>query len=183
MIAGRDTLIKMLEPARRAEGLSALDLNTLWEEGFKGILIDLDNTIVPWRQSHIPEETRVFFEEAKAVGFQVCLFTNAGSLRAARISQALGIRCLAKARKPFGFHFRSIMREMRLDAAETLMIGDQIFTDMLGGNRAGCHTILLPPLYTEEFIGTRFLRLLERMLGYRPHVRKDPMVDKGELKH
>jgi predicted HAD superfamily phosphohydrolase YqeG len=79
---------------------------------------------------------------------------------------------LAKAGKPFGFHFRSVMRAMNLEAAETLMIGDQIFTDMLGGNWAGCHTILLPPLYTEEFIGTKFLRILERMMGYHPQIRQ-----------
>jgi HAD superfamily phosphatase (TIGR01668 family) len=165
--------MKRLDPKIRIDALAQLDLKELRQRGFKGILIDLDNTISPWRQDRITEEARVFFRDAKALGFEICHFTNAKEYRAAPVSQKLEIRCFPKAGKPFGSRYRIALGEMKLEASETLMIGDQIFTDVLGGNRAGCHTVLLPPLHPKnEFIGTKCLRVLERILGYRQTVRR-----------
>ncbi|MDR1205033.1 MAG: YqeG family HAD IIIA-type phosphatase [Peptococcaceae bacterium] len=165
--------MKRLDPRIRVDTLAQLDLKALRQKGFKGILIDLDNTISPWRQNRITEEARRFFREAKALDFKICLFTNAKPHRAVPVSQNLGIRCFPKAHKPFGVHYRAALREMELEASETLMIGDQIFTDIWGGNRAGCHTVLLPPLYPKnEFVGTKCLRVLERIFGYHQTIRR-----------
>ena len=164
--------MRILDPKIRAERLSSIDLLKLRREGYQGILIDLDNTIVPWRQDQIPEETVVFFEQAKELGFKICLFTNARAWRALPISKTLGIRCFPEAKKPSGARFRLVLCDMGLKPRETLMIGDQIFTDMLGGNRAGCCTVLVPPLHPREFIGTKCLRLLERLCGYRQYGRR-----------
>jgi HAD superfamily phosphatase (TIGR01668 family) len=156
-----------LDPWIRIGSLAQLDLSGLRQKGFRGILIDLDNTISPWRQNQITEEARQFLREAKELGFEICLFTNAKAYRAVPVSRDAGIRCFPKARKPFGFHYRTVLREMGLKASETLAIGDQIFTDVWGGNRAGCHTVLLPPLFpANEFVGTKCLRILERIFGY-----------------
>jgi HAD superfamily phosphatase (TIGR01668 family) len=159
--------MKRLDPRIRVDTLAQLDLEDLRRQGFRGILIDLDNTISAWRQSCITEEAQTFFEKAKELWFEICLFTNAKAYRAVPVSRSLGIRCFPKARKPFGFRYRAALGEMGLQASETLMIGDQIFTDILGGNQAGCCTVLLPPLYPRnEFIGTKCLRVLERVFGY-----------------
>ena len=161
--------MRILEPKIKVDGLSSMDLKKLRQEGFKGILIDLDNTIVPWRQDQISEETVAFFTEAKALEYRVCLYTNARAYRAIPISKVLDVRCLPEAMKPFSAGYQFILREMGVKPEETLVIGDQIFTDTLGGNLAGCCTVLLPPLSSREFIGTKFLRVLERLCGYHQY--------------
>ena len=158
--------MKILDPKIRVDRLSMIPLNKLRSEGFKGILIDLDNTLVPWRKNHISEETSAFVQEAKTMGFHICLFSNALSDRALSISQTLDIQCKPEARKPFKKNFKIVIEAMGIKPEETLVIGDQIFTDILGGNFAECYTILLPPLDDREFIGTKCLRLLEKLCGY-----------------
>ena len=166
--------MRILSPKRRANTLASIDLKQLRSEGFVGLLIDLDNTIVPWRQSYISEEAKLFIKEAKALGYKICLFTNAKSQRTIPISLALEIDNFSEAKKPFGVGFNTVIKTMGAKPEEVLMIGDQIFTDMLGGNRCGCYTILLPPISPNEFIGTKFLRIAERLCGYQQDWREQP---------
>lgn len=134
----------------------------LKKQGIKGVILDLDNTLVPWRDAKIPDELRRWVAAFKEQGIQLCLLTNNFGPRVEMFSRELAIPAVAPALKPrIGAYLRSLAA-MDCEAHEGAVIGDQIFTDILGGNRAGLFTVLVPPLKPREFIWTRFVRVFER---------------------
>ncbi len=157
--------MKLLQPDLTVDCLSDLDLADWYGRGIRAIFIDLDNTISPWRQNSVTGEARQLIDKARQAGITVVLFTNAGEIRAREVAWSLGISYYAAAKKPFAAMYRKAMGELALAGSEVLAIGDQVFTDVLGGNRAGCITVLTSPLSEEEYAGTKFLRFLERLAG------------------
>ena len=126
-------------------------------------MFDIDNTVTMWGSDKVHPNTLKWLEGAKAHGFRVCLLSNNRKARIDNISCMLDIPS-AKGFKPFGSAFRSALSLLGTSPQETAIIGDQIFTDILGGNRAGFYTILVKPLSTTEFFTTRFFRKLERVI-------------------
>ena len=162
--------MKLLQPTIVIDTLDALDLAYWHQQGIRGIFIDLDNTIAPWRQTAISAEARAFFGRAKEANLQVLLFTNAMEKRAREAALTVGVNALGMARKPFPGGYRRALQMVQLAPHQVMSIGDQVFTDVLGGNLAGCTTVLLPPLAEKEYWGTKLLRRFERMVGmYRPY--------------
>ncbi|MCX7600153.1 MAG: YqeG family HAD IIIA-type phosphatase [Armatimonadetes bacterium] len=139
--------------------------------GIRAVLLDLDNTLTAWRSEELPQSKRHWVEELKK-RFGVCLVSNTvfgGRLR--RIGQRLGVPVVGRwglGRKPGTGALRDAMRLLGAKPEETVMIGDQIFTDVLAGKRAGVMTILVEPVdRRREFFGTRLARLRERGLWER----------------
>jgi hypothetical protein len=141
----------------------AIDPEVLWRKGIRGILIDLDNTLIPWRGREVFEEVRQWIESVKARGLQLCIVSNAASKsRVTRMSQWLGIPNIPRSFKPRRYGFRRGMQLLKLGVNEVAVVGDQVFTDVLGGNRLGAFTILVKPLSHSDFISTKFVRIVER---------------------
>lgn len=149
------------------------DINPDWlaAQGIRAVLLDLDNTLTAWRSEELPESKRQWVEELKT-RFGVCLVSNTvfgGRLR--RVGQRLGIPVVGRwglGRKPGTGGLRDAMRLLGAKPEETVMIGDQVFTDVLAGKRAGVMTILVEPVdRRREFFGTRLARLRERGLWER----------------
>lgn len=151
-----------LKPGLCVDALGSIDLKTLKNKGIKGLIIDLDNTICPWNQNKVTNEADVFIKKALALDYKVCLISNASYNRTREIAQNYCIPFIAPALKPWKRSFMAALRRMELQNAAVAVIGDQIFTDIYGGNKAGCFTILVPPLDKKEFIWTRFMRKLEK---------------------
>lgn len=147
--------------------LSEIELKKLWEIGFRGIFLDLDNTITPWHAYEVSPKAERFVNQARDLGYKLCLLSNASEQRTKAIAGALNIPFLAPALKPLKRSYRKALSIIRLDPQQVMAIGDQIFTDILGGNRIGCYTILVPPLSKTEFPGTKILRLMESIIGCR----------------
>ena len=143
---------------------SILDVRVEWLRGAgcRGLIVDLDNTIVPWRGENPSPETIQWFQEMRDAGIQVVLVSNAGGPRAARMAQLLGVPAVAPAKKPMASGYKTALRLMGIPAGEVTAVGDQIYTDVLGGNRAGLKTVLVNPVTQREFVLTRLVRLLER---------------------
>ena len=154
-------MLSGLSPNLYVKSLCHIDLSRLKDIGVKGIVFDIDNTVTMWGSNEIAPITRKWLEDAKAHGFRVCLLSNNRKARIDDISRILDIPS-AKGFKPFGSAFRSALCLLGTSPQETAIIGDQIFTDILGGNRAGLYTILVQPMSTTEFFTTRLLRRLER---------------------
>ena len=86
-----------------------------------------------------------------------------------QFASELGVIAAPRGGKPSNRAFQSALNVLNAASSNTLVIGDQIFTDILGGNRAGLYTILVDPIDDKEFIGTRLTRLMERLIaGRRP---------------
>lgn len=141
-----------------------LPLEELKEHGIRGLIFDLDNTILNWNAREVTPETRSLFDRLKAAGFRSCLVSNNKKDRVETVARVLGIPAISKAGKPRRGAFRQALTVLGTEKEETAVIGDQLFTDILGGNRFGLYTVLVVPLSRREFIGTQLMRCAERLL-------------------
>jgi HAD superfamily phosphatase (TIGR01668 family) len=162
----------ILKPSQTAGSIYDINLKNLWNMGYHNMIIDIDNTITAWNQYHIHPKLESWIQSARDKGFHICLLSNNSQHRVQQFASQLGVIAAPTGGKPFARAFRSALTALQSTAGNTLVIGDQIFTDILGGNRAGLYTILVDPIDTNEFIGTRFTRLMERLFaGRRPACR------------
>lgn len=150
-----------------AESLSSIDLQKLYLDGKRYIIIDLDNTIARWHTQIIKEEALLWLETAKKMGFTICILSNShDKRRPADAASLLGIMCCsAKHKKPSRHSYESALQCMGGQKHNAIMIGDQLFCDVLGAARAGIDGILVNPIYKREAKITKFMRLLEIING------------------
>jgi len=152
-------LLDRLVPDEAVARLCLVDLESLRARGITTILLDLDNTITPWRSHEVPEDLGEWIEEAKKT-LRVCLVSNTSKMkRFDAVKERMGLEGRAFVCKPWGM--RSAMRKLDVHREEAVAIGDQLLTDVLGGNMAGCYTILVKPVSDDEFIATKFIRWVE----------------------
>ncbi len=133
--------------------------------GVKGMVLDLDNTIVPGTKSEVPPDVKAWIEEAKEKGFKLCIFSNTLRIRRlGKISRETGIDYVRGSFKPRKGGLRKALDFMGVEPEESVMIGDRLLTDIWGGNRMGMWTILVEPLRGGEGTATKIFRHLERFL-------------------
>lgn len=155
---------KGLRPDLLITHLDALNAELLEKHNLKAIIVDLDNTILPWMGKVIPDRIKKWFRSHKQAGIKFCIVSNNSSRRVSRLAEELGVPAIPRAVKPRRKAFRRALLVLGTAPENTAVVGDQIFTDVLGGNRMGLFTILVSPLDKYEFIGTRFMRKLERLI-------------------
>ena len=155
---------KLLRPDLYVPSTRHIDFDYLKAQGIKGICFDLDNTLVPWDAKEPPTALLLWLKEIREAGFSLFLVSNAVTKRLLYFAGLLGIEGIAKAGKPRKKAFKRALKELNLPAHQVALVGDQLFTDVLGGNRMGLFTVLVSPLSKQEFVGTRFMRILERMV-------------------
>jgi HAD superfamily phosphatase (TIGR01668 family) len=170
--------MKLLKADLDVERLSEIDIGAWYANGIRCILVDLDNTVALWRSTDLTEDALLMVAKAREAGITVVLFTNAHEARAKEAAWNAGVGYYASARKPFPFKYRKAFAELGVLCSEVMAVGDQVFTDVLGGNLAGCATILASPLSETEFSGTKLLRLLEKLIAGR----KLDFVEKKHLR-
>ena len=127
----------------------------------QGLLIDVDNTLVPWRSEEMPAARLHWLQQAKE-RFDICLLSNTVfGRRMTRLGQRLGVPVVGRCgwgRKPFSGGYCAALRHTGTAPGQTAMIGDQLLADILGGNWQGMHTILVKPLSGREFFATKISR-------------------------
>ncbi|MCI8445644.1 MAG: YqeG family HAD IIIA-type phosphatase [Bacilli bacterium] len=146
------------------KSIYTIDYQKLWNRGIRCLLFDLDNTLVPASIHKANKKIKALFEELKEKGFTVILFSNSGKKRLKPFKDELEIDVLARARKPLSKHFLRVMKEYHFTVSEVAMIGDQLLTDVWGGNKVGITTILINPVSKKDFILTRFNRRIENRI-------------------
>jgi HAD superfamily phosphatase (TIGR01668 family) len=157
-------MYKILCPDLRVVSIYSIDLEQLWNQGIRGVLCDLDNTLIEWDNNRPSPEMLQWMRLVKERGFQVCLLSNNSAQRVQEIAQYADVPFFAPARKPLLRVFQQALSSMELRPEQTAMVGDQMFTDVLGGNRLGMYTIWVHPLSSKEFFGTRFTRIIENAI-------------------
>lgn len=156
--------VHMLCPHRYCHGVAEVSVEDLRREGIDTVLLDLDNTLVPWQQRDITEEVRAWLVAMKEAGMKLFLVSNTRSgKRIVALSEELGIPHVRGAWKPRKKGFLHAMKELGSEPSKTVIIGDQMFTDVLGGNRLGLYTVLVLPIAHREFLGTKISRAAERV--------------------
>ena len=157
-------MFKLLYPKQHLNSIFELDTSELHALGIKGIIADMDNTLVPWNDRSVHPRLARWFVELKKEGFRLCIVSNNTADRGGDLARELDIPAYWYAVKPRRRSFRKALCEMELSAKEVAVIGDQIFTDVLGGNRMGLYTILVTPISDKEFIWTKLMRQFERLV-------------------
>lgn len=159
-------MLRLLCPQLYLPSVYALRADRLLDKGIKGIIIDLDNTIIPWgeyeRDATAHARQRGWFDSLRQAGFRLCILSNNQGEKVTGLAADFGINIVTGAGKPRRAAYWRAMRLLGTQPETTAMIGDQVFTDILGGNRLGLYTILVVPLTRREFFGTRLARAAER---------------------
>ncbi len=152
-------------PDEVVSSVIGIDPQRLVQRGIEAVLLDLDNTLVPWQRLDIPEPVRRWIEAMKQAGLRLCLVSNTRRRRRLEVlAKELDIAYVPKAFKPRRYGLRQALAQLGATPERAVMIGDQIFTDVWGGNRMDMYTILVRPMARREFIGTKVSRLPERIL-------------------
>lgn len=167
----RDTVsdrFRMFCPTQSLESITHLDPSAVAASGKKLVLLDADNTLLPWRSHDFPPEILNWVAACKAAGLQLCLVSNARNReRLRKLCEILEVPSSEGKFKPSTDMFVRAVQKFGVTRDETLMVGDQILTDVLGANRAGIDAVLVKPMETREFVGTKVNRVGERLILYR----------------
>ncbi|MGI6435081.1 MAG: YqeG family HAD IIIA-type phosphatase [Syntrophomonadaceae bacterium] len=160
-------MINKLYPDLYVTSLIDIPLDALRRQHIRAFILDLDNTITEWNSNVIHSGVGDWFQTIKEAGFKACILSNNKEQRCLAVANHLEIPFIYKAQKPRRASFYRALEMMGVKAEETAVIGDQIFTDVLGGNRAGLFTILVTPMASREFLGTKISRAMEKIVLYR----------------
>jgi len=142
-----------------------LDYKSLYGAGYRGILFDIDNTLV-MHGADADADTAAFVRGLQDIGFSICLLSNNNEKRVRRFNKNLGLAYIHKAGKPKRKAYQDGMAKMGCSAENTLFIGDQIFTDIYGANKAGVYSILVKPIAKKEEIQIVLKRIPEKVILY-----------------
>ncbi len=154
----------MLAPDAMAARLCDVPIAALRARGICGIILDLDNTLVGFGLDEPDEASGAWVREATAAGLRIVLLSNNFPERVARVAGALGIGGIPNALKPLPFGFARALKHLALPGRAVAVVGDQLFTDMLGGKLFGCYTVLTEPIEHRDFPLTRVFRFFERFV-------------------
>jgi len=158
-------LFRAFAPAHAVECLDEVDLDRLWSQGKRLLLLDVDNTIVAWKQEEFSPSVLGWIAKAKELGFQICIISNTRRVaRLGRIRELLGVETVRGRFKPSRAMFRLALIKFGRKKEQAIMIGDQMMTDVLGANRAGIDAIWVRQMESKEFAPTKINRYIERLL-------------------
>lgn len=172
----------LLRPDEYVEALEYVDLDKLYSRGYRALLIDRDRTLTGWGEDDVAPAKRAWLERAME-RFEVCIVSNTVFVSGVnRLGEKLGVKVVSRwglGRKPMPGAIKAALKVVGVPAKKVVMIGDQLFTDVLGGNLLGIYTILTDPVPGPEFFLTRIVRLVERTVIAALNIHHDVGVNRG----
>lgn len=168
MVAGSH-FMNLFEPDRYLSGLASVDIkHDLIDCGLTHILLDIDNTIRSREDGKVPPAIRLWLKKAKVAGVEICLLSNNWHADIYDFARTLDLPIVAKACKPLPFSYGPALRTIGGTREDTVAIGDQLITDVVGAHVAGLPAWLVMPLCDVDVKSTAFMRGIERaMIGAR----------------
>ena len=140
-----------------------IDYERLYEEGYRGLIYDIDNTLVP-HGAPADERAIALFERLRRIGFGYCLLSNNQIDRVAPFADEIQAGYIENAHKPSVKNYRKAMELLGTDTGNTIFIGDQLFPDVYGAKRTGIRNILVKPIHPKEEIQIVLKRYLEKIV-------------------
>lgn len=159
------TLFQRFYPADTADSAYKIDYKALYGKGIRGLIFDIDNTLVP-HGAPADQQAIALFKQLHTMGFHTCLISNNQLPRVAPFAEAVDSQFVEDAHKPSVKNYVKAMELMQTDTGSTRFIGDQLFTDIYGANRAGIPSILVSPIHPKEEIQIVLKRKLEKIVLY-----------------
>lgn len=161
--------MKLWEPDRYFSRISHIDIRRdLLDIGLRYVLLDIDNTIRSRATNDIPRDVGLWLGQARDAGVQFCLLSNNWHKDARDFAQSLDLPLVAKALKPLPPAYFVAMKRLDAPRQQTVVIGDQLSTDIVGAHAVGVKGYLLAPLVEQDLKHTMLVRNVERaILGNR----------------
>lgn len=150
-----------LFPGEYLDSTYDIDFDKLYKEGYRGVIFDIDNTLVP-HGAPADERAISLFNHLKELGFSCMLLSNNKEPRVKMFNDAVHVNYMYKAGKPKPTGYKKAMHRLGTTTKNTIFVGDQIFTDIIGANLADIRTILVKPIHPKEEIQIVLKRFLEK---------------------
>ena len=163
-------MLKSFYPKEMMESSYVIPYKELYDKGIRGVIFDVDNTLVP-HGAPADERALSLFEELRRIGLKTCLLSNNGEKRVASFAAQVDSPYIFKGCKPSVKGYAKAMEKMGTDQKTTVFVGDQLFTDVYGANRAGIYSFLVKPIHPKEEIQIVLKRYLESVV--LRHYKKD----------
>ena len=158
-------MFEMFFPDEYVASTYVIPFEKLYEEGYRGVIFDIDNTLV-MHGAPADERAKKLFERLKKLGFACCLLSNNQEPRVKMFNEDVKVNYIFNAHKPSTVNYEKAMELMGTDKTNTIFIGDQLFTDVWGAKRTGIRNILAKPIHPKEEIQIVFKRKLEKIVLY-----------------
>ncbi|MCD8299612.1 MAG: YqeG family HAD IIIA-type phosphatase [Clostridiales bacterium] len=173
-------MFRNLYPDIYVDSAYGIDYESLYADGYRGLIFDIDNTLVH-HGAPADERAKALFNRLKNIGFKCCLISNNDEARVKMFNDSVHVTYTCKAHKPRPEGYLKAMELMGTDKETTIFIGDQIFTDIWGANNAGIPSIMVKYIYWKEEIQIFFKRWLEFFVlrFYRFYRRRHPSEARG----
>ena len=156
-------MLKRFYPYAYVDSVFAINYQKLYNQGYRGIIFDIDNTLVP-HGAPSDQKSEKLFENLKQIGFQCCLLSNNQYQRVSSFNEKIQVHFIENAHKPSRKNYLKAMELMGTSLENTLFVGDQLFTDVYGAKRVGIHNILVKPIHPKEEIQIVLKRKLEKIV-------------------
>ena len=156
-------MLNKLYPDTYLDSVDDIDFEMYYKKGLRGIVSDIDNTLVP-HGAPADEHIIKVFEKIHGMGIDTCLISNNKNLRVEPFAKAVNSKFIYDAHKPSRESYKKAMELMNTDKESTLFIGDQIFTDIWGANRTGIETVMLKQIDKKEEIQIILKRIPEKLI-------------------
>ncbi len=148
-------------PNEYVDSIYDIDFDSLYANGYRGVLFDVDNTLVPYDMMDAPDKLVAFIRGMEDIGFKVGLVSNNNHGRVSALNRRLNLEMMPNAMKPLTFKLSRVLRRMEVQPEKAVFVGDQLFTDVWVGNGLGLYTVLVKPIQKKEQLVTWIKRGLE----------------------
>ena len=157
-------MFKKLYPTKWVNSIyKDVDFQKLYDMGYRGLISDIDNTLVE-HDAGASQEAIVLCQTLREIGFEICLMSNNDEERVSRFNKDINAFSIYNAKKPLATSYNKAMEMMGTNRQNTIFVGDQIFTDILGANNAGLKSILVDPISPREEIQIVIKRFFEKIV-------------------
>ena len=161
-------MLQTFYPSTECNSTYDIDFQRMYDLGYRGIIFDIDNTLVP-HGAPADEKAIALFERLREIGFQTLLLSNNKEPRVKSFCEQVGSDYIFKAGKPKKTGYKKAMERMGTTKETTFFVGDQLFTDVWGAKRTGLYSVLVKPIHPKEEIQIVLKRYLERIVLFFYH--------------
>lgn len=154
----------MFYPNEYFDSVKDIDMNLLKKNNIKGLILDVDNTLIDFGKN-MPEGIKEWIDEVKKQGIKCCILSNSNKLEKVKgVAEKLDIPFIYFAKKPLKFGFNKARKILDVQSNEIAVVGDQIMTDVIGANRSKMFSILVKPIEEKDYLLTKIKRPLENII-------------------
>lgn len=159
-----DKCINLIIPNCYVQDVYDIEYEELYKKGYCNIIFDIDNTLLPVNDVNVPEKLVKLIKKLQSHDFNICIVSNNNLERVLPVAKRLGVTYLANAKKPTKEAFDKALAILDGSASDTVMVGDQMLSDIKGANEYGLYSVLVEPVDNKYDIKTGTSRVLQNMM-------------------